>query len=393
MSTPVVATPRTVTCSRRVIGWLGIGALAGLATSGARAATPVASPAAVDFDAILARGLAAGIPGLAMAVSREGELLYLGAAGVSNLEAQTPVRPDDRFRIYSIAKAFAATVVLQLVDEGVLSLDDTVTAWLDSDAVKAIPNVDQVTIRQLLDHTSGIYDFADDTDSPFWADAFLGPNADWTRIWTIDDLLAYATAENHAPYFMPGEGHHYSNTGYLLLGLIVEAATGNTYGDELQRRVLDPLSLENTFLAEGGSIPEGTISGYQILDSQPVDVSVSNLSWIWTAGGMISTTKDLLAFADALFSVRLISEESFGEMFTFVPTANPRKGQGMGIYRIETENGTLTGMDGGGAGFVSSMMRQDDAGITVVILANAAPDQGIELMRDEVIAQVLAAGT
>ncbi len=379
--------------SRRSFGLISVSALTGLAWARTRAATPVASPTTFDFDAILAAAIAAGIPGLAMAVTHGDELLYIGAAGVSNLETQKPVRPDDRFRIYSIAKAFGAIVVLQLVDEGVLSLDDTVTKWLDSDAVMAIPNVDQVTVRQLLNHTSGIYDFADDTDSPFWEDAFLGPNVDWTKVWTIDELLAYASAENHAPYFAPGEGHHYSNTDYLLLGLIVEAATGNTYGNELQSRVLDPIGLENTFLAEGAALPEGTISGYQLLDGQPVDVSISNLSWIWAAGGMVSTTEDLLAFGDALFSGQLLSEDSFAEMFSFVPTANPNKGEGMGVYRIETDNGTLTGMDGAGAGFVSSMMRQDDADITVVILANAAPDQGVDTARDAVIREVLAASS
>ena len=173
----------------------------------------------------------------------------------------------------------------------------------------------------------------------------------------------------------------------------MEKATGNTYGDELKHRVLEPLGLENTFLAEGGDLPEGTISGYQFLDGQPVDVSVSNLSWIWSAGGMVSTTEDLLTFSEALFSGQLISDESLKEIFTFVPTENPRKGEGMGIYRIETDNGTLTGMDGAGAGFVSSMMRQDDADITVVILANEAPDLGVDTLRDQVIAQVLATGS
>jgi len=390
MKDPAVSGRWDSSYSRRSVGLFGVSALAGLAISRTQAATPVASPVAPDFDAILAQGLAAGIPGLAMAVSREGEVLYVGAAGVSNLETQTPVQPDDRFRIYSIAKAFGAIVVLQLVDEGVLSLDDTVTKWLDTDAVMAIPNIDQVTIRQLLNHTSGVYDFADDTDSPFWEDAFLGPNVDWTKVWTIDELLTYASAENHAAYFAPGEGHHYSNTDYLLLGLIVEAATGNAYGDELQSRVFDPLGLQNTFLAEGAAVPEGTISGYQMLGDQPLDVSISNLSWIWAAGGMVSTTEDLLTFGDAVFSGQLISDESFAEMFTFVPTDNPNKGEGMGVYRIETANGTLTGMDGSGAGFVSSLMRQDDAGITVVILANMAPDLGVDAARDEVIAGVLA---
>ena len=189
MRTNCISSIGSVALSRRNLGLLAVSTVAVRSLERASVATPVASPmaspigspvaspmaspVAIDFDALLAQALEAGIPGLAMAVSKDGELLYSGAAGVSNLETQKAVEPDDRFRIYSIAKAFAATVVLQLVDEGVLSLDDTVTKWLDTDAVLAIPNIDQVTIRQLLNHTSGIYDFADDTDSPFWEDAFL----------------------------------------------------------------------------------------------------------------------------------------------------------------------------------------------------------------------------
>lgn len=386
-----ISTDRSdINFSRRKLGLLTSSAIASLVLGPASAANQQASPVSLDFDALLAEGIAAGIPGVAMAISRHGELLFSGAAGVSNLETGTPVQPNDRFRIYSIAKAFAAIVVLQLVDEGLLSLDDTITKWLDTDAVLAIPNVDQVTIRQLLTHTGGIYDFADDTDSPFWDDAFLGPNADWSKVWTVDELLTYAAAENHDPYFAPGEGHHYSNTDYLLLGLIIERVTGKRYGDELKRRILDPVGLKNTFLAEGADMPDGTISGYQFLDGQAVDVSVTNLSWIWSAGGMVSTTEDLLAFAEVLFSGELISKKSFAEMFTFVPTDNPRKGEGMGVYRIETVHGTLTGMDGTGAGFTSSMMRHDEASITVAILANAAPEPAVDDLRDQVIGQLLA---
>lgn len=384
------ATPNlpVVTLSRRKLGMLIGGVAAGLTFGPVHAATPLAK-GTVDFDALLEEAIEAGIPGVAMAVSRQGAILYSGAKGVSNLHTQSAVEPDDRFRIYSITKAYTAIVVLQLVDEGLLSLEDNVSRWVDSDAALAIPNVDHITIRQLLTHTGGVYDFADDSDSPFWEDAFLGPDADWTRVWSIDELLAYAAANRHDPYFAPGDGHHYSNTDYLLLGLIVEQATGNQFGDELQRRVLDPLGADNTFLAEGGSMPDGTIPGYQFLEEGPVDVGSTNLSWIWTAGGMTSNTQDLQIFAEALFSGAFLSQASFREMFEFVATAGP-KSWGMGVYRVTTDAGTLTGMDGEGPGFNSSMMRHDDSGITVAILANAAPDRGVDALRDKVFAQMLA---
>ena len=355
----------------------------------AQDATP--SPSAA-LDNVLQNGVAEGLPGVALLVAQDGETVYSAAAGVASVEARVPLAPSDRFRIYSITKTFTATVVLQLVDEGVLSLDDTIGDWLYAPAVSRIPNIDQITVRQLLTHTSGIYDFADDDDSPFWADAFLSPGADWTRIWTLPEILAYADGANHAPYFAPGEGYHYANTGYLLLGMIVEKATGHPFGDELRTRILEPLALHDTFLAEGGAMPIGTVQGYQLLDGQLLNVSASNLSWIWTAGGMVSTTADLARFAQATFAGELLSPASFHEMFTFIPTANPRKGQGTGIYRIETPHGELIGMDGSGPGFDASMMRLPAADITVVVLANMAPGGALtEGIRDDAIAVMLAA--
>ncbi len=336
-------------------------------------------------------GLDAGLPGIALLVERNGERVASTAAGVTSVENQTPMTTEDRFRIYSIAKTFTATVVLQLVDEGILDLNDTVVDWLDDPAVNAIPNVERITLRQLLTHSSGIYDFADDNDSPFWSDAFLGPDADWTKVWTLPELLAYADGANHAPYFAPGEGWAYSNTGYLLLGMIMEAATGNAYGDELRARILEPLGLRNTTLAEGGAMPDDIVDGYHLVDGQRVNVSATNLSWVWTGGGMISTTEDLARFAQATFSGELLSPASFAEMFTFLPTDNPNKGEGMGVYSIATPNGTLIGMDGAGPGGESSMMHLPDADVTVVILANIAPVGAIvEGFRDEVFRLALA---
>ena len=365
-------------------------ALAALASSGARVAR-AGDPVADHLDAALAAAVEEGLPGVALRVERAGEPVYSGAAGVASIERETPLKTTDRHRIYSIAKTFTAIVTLQLVDEGVLALDDTVTRWLDDPAVTRIPNVDRVTLRQLLNHTSGIYDFADDSDSPFWTDAFLGEGADWTKVWTPPELLAYADGANHAPYFAPGEGYYYSNTNYILLGLIVEEATGRSFGDELRTRILEPLALEDTFLVEGAAMPDGTVDIYHLLDGQLVNLSASNLSWDWTAGGMVSTTADLARFARAVFGGDLLSPASFTEMFTFVPTDRPGLEEGMGVYRTQSPNGELVGMDGQGPGASSLMMRLAAADLTVVVLANMAPDEGAtEVVRDEAIRTVLA---
>jgi D-alanyl-D-alanine carboxypeptidase len=339
--------------------------------------SPQATPSYASLDDLLASGVDKGVPGIALAVDRGGESLFSGAAGVSNMEEQTPLQPTDRFRIYSITKTFTATVILQLTDEGLLTLDDTVTQWLDDPAVAAIPNADTVTVRQLLNHTSGIYDYADEEDSPFYVDAFFSPDADWAKVWTMDELLAYAAGDAHEPYFAPGEGAHYSNTGYLLLGMIIEQATGNPFGEELNTHILTPLGLTGTSLEEGATVAEDVVDAYHLIEGELVNVTAVNLTWSWAAGGMTSTTADLQRFAKAVFSGELLSPESFEEMFTYVPGPEESGVEGaMGLYRVQTPLGEMAGMDGGGAGGTSYMMRLADEDVTVVVLANMAPDDG-----------------
>jgi D-alanyl-D-alanine carboxypeptidase len=352
--------------------------------------SPAATPSFDTLDALLAAVIEKGMPGIALAVERDGDLVYSGAAGVASLEDGAPLEATDRFRIYSITKTFTAIIVLQLVDEGILSLEDTVAQVLDDPAVGRIPNVDIITIRQLLLHTSGIYDYMDET-SPFWEDAFFGPNADWSRVWILKELVAYADGDAHEPYFAPGEAFHYANTNYILLGMIVEQATGRAFGNELRSRILTPLNLTDTFLADGGSIPEGTVNGYQVLEGELVNVSSTNLSWAWTAGGIVSTTTDVLRFARAAYTGELLSPESFAEMVTFGPGDKPGFSWGMGLYQEETPNGRLVGFDGDGAGFTSYMSRHDEGDVTVVVLANWSPDdRTLYATRDEAIVWTLA---
>jgi D-alanyl-D-alanine carboxypeptidase len=342
---------------------------------------------------VLQSAVAGGFPGIALSVERAGKSIYSGAAGVASIEEKTPLKTTDRHRIYSIAKTFTSIVTLQLVDEGVLSFYDTVTDWLDDPAVTRIPNVETVTLRQLLLHTSGIYDFTDDTDSSFWMDAFMGPNANPAKVWTQEELLAYADGAKHAPYFAPGEGYHYSNTNYILIGLIVEETTGHTYGTELKTRILEPLALADTFLAEGATMPDGTVDAYQAVEGTLISLNGvnANFSWAWTFGGMVSTTADLTRFSRAVFSGELLDPASFKEMFTFVPSDKPGKFEGMGVYKIGTPNGELVGMDGTGPGANSAMMRHIEGDLTIVILDNMAPDEGAtELLVMEVAEVVLA---
>jgi len=253
-------------------------------------------------------------------------------------------------------------------------LDDTVSQWLDDPVVRRIPNVDRITLRQLLTHTSGVYDYFDD-DSPFWQDAYLGEGADWARVWTPQEVLAYADGAKHAPYFAPGEGVHYSNTAYVLLSLIVEEAAGQGYAEQLHARILGPLGLVDTFFAAAEPVAGGVVEAYHLIEGELVNVSSMHRSALWTAGGMVSTTRDLARFAEALFGGELVAPATLEEMTTFIPSGRPNLEVGMGVFRMQSPDGeTLVGNSGDGPGAGARMYRLADADLTVVLLTNTGGD-------------------
>src|SRR5256885_14289786 len=175
--------------------------------------------------------VAAGAPG-AIVLARDGSRTLRLAAGVSDRAHGTPMRVSDRFRVGSVTKTFVAAVVLQLVGEGKLSLDDTVEKWVPG----LVPGGDAITVRELLNHTSGIFDYLNDGDSTVLRPYLKG---DLGHVWTPRALVGVAS--KHPPHFPPGSGWSYSNTGYIVLGLIAEAATGDSLGAELKRRPFEPL--------------------------------------------------------------------------------------------------------------------------------------------------------
>src|SRR3954468_6637644 len=216
-----------------------IARLAALAVATLVAATPAATASAAPhrpdraklqhaLDAVVS----SGAPG-AIALVRDGRRSLRLVSGYENLATRRPMRPRDRFRVGSVTKTFVATVVLQLAGEGRLALEDTVERWLPG----LVPGGANITIRQLLNHTSGLGDYADDA---FVRRVLEDPG----RVWAPKELIAVGTS--HPPPFGPGAGLAYSSTGYIVLGLIVEKATGNQLSTELRRRIFAPLRLRST---------------------------------------------------------------------------------------------------------------------------------------------------
>ena len=211
----------------------------------------------MQMDALVATG----VPGVVVLVHGKNGTLRL-ASGQSNLARKTPMRVTDRFRVGSITKSFIATVVLQLVGAGKLSLDDTVDHWLPG----AVPNGKTITLRQLLGHRSGLYDYLSD---PRVLKPYLAGNFGFT--WTPRRLVAVSAS--HKPLFAPGTRYSYSNTNYILLGLIVEKATGNPIAGELKRRIFAPLRLQATSLDTSPRMRPPFAHGYLAQGKELQDVT------------------------------------------------------------------------------------------------------------------------
>jgi D-alanyl-D-alanine carboxypeptidase len=325
------------------------------------AATPAAGAGAgreAKLQRALDRVVAAGVPGAVVLVRAHHQTIRL-ASGRGRLKPPTPMRANDRFRVGSLTKSFVATVALQLVGERRLALEDTVARWLPG----LVPNGDHITVRQLLNHTSGLFDYAADPD--FVAQAFRDP----FRVWEPREIVGIATS--HPPNFAPGAGWSYSDTNYFVVGLILEAATGRPLADELRTRILEPLRLHATSLPAGPRIAGRHARGYFL---EPVeDVTVGSPSVQWAAGGLVSNADDLARFYRALFGGRLLSPDLLRLMRTTVDASllGPGNAYGLGLQKLPEPCGAAWGHGGASPGYSTHALNSKRGNRQVVVLVNA----------------------
>lgn len=282
--------------------------------------------------------VAAGSP-WALAQFRDSNGTWSGASGVAELGGRRPVAADSCFRIGSVTKTFTATVILQLVGENRLGLDDTVERWLPA----LVPGGDKITLRQLLDHTSGLYNYTDDLDT-------AGILRERFKHWRPQEVVALATRQQ--PRFEPGTARAYCNTSFILLGMVIEKVTGRRYDTELTRRILRPLDLRQTLAPGTEFLPEPHAHGYLPVDGQPVDITTYNDSKAWAAGGMVSTADDINRFYAALLTGGLLRPAELRAMQTTMPTAYSEVDGGLGVTRVRLSGGVAVwGKDGGFFGY------------------------------------------
>ena len=328
----------------------------GIAASTAAAAAPSHAVPRAELQRALDGVVAAGVPG-AIVLVRDGNQRIRLASGYGYVAKKTPIRTTDRFRIGSLTKTFVSTVVLQLVDEGKVSLGDSVERWLPG----LVPNGRKISVHQLLNMTSGLFDYLDDRDKTVANRVQAG---DVTYRYSPRELVRIATA--HKPNFAPGKGWSYCNTCYVLLGLVVEKATGRSIGTELRRRILTPLHLSHTTFDTEPQIAGRHSHGYYPLGKRLVDISVLSPSLAWAAGGMVSTADDLERFYSALNRGRLLPANLLRAMRDVVPSS----GYGLGLAQAKAPCGTFWGNGGDFPGYNANAYGSADGSRQYVLFLN-----------------------
>jgi D-alanyl-D-alanine carboxypeptidase len=324
--------------------------------------------------------------GVSAAIVFDTDSLWVGTSGISH--DTVSMNPDMLFSIGSVTKNFVAALTLKLAENGTLSLEDSLSKWLP-----VYPYIDSnITIRQLLNHTSGIYNFFNNDD--IW-DAL---KKDRNRIWTSEEVLEYIKDPN----FLPGEGWQYSNTNYVLMTMIIEKATGSSLSFQLKKNLWDPLNLHNYYLWLADSIPDNQahIFGDDIMfGSSKSDVTflprASHESIIYGSGGIVTTAEDLAKWCYALFEGNLLSEESMDEMLDFVdfdPQHN-MKAYGLGLQLLTDvviPNGKKgVGHGGASIGTETYMIYLPEYSLSVVVMVNEFPSNSIEFFAKELINEIL----
>ncbi|MEV5144157.1 serine hydrolase domain-containing protein [Streptomyces sp. NPDC052727] len=316
----------------------------------------------------------AGVPG-ATVTARDGHGVWSATAGVGDTRTGGPRSPADRFRVASITKTFVATVLLQLEAEGRLSLDDSVDRWLPGVVRGHGHDGRRITLRQLLNHTSGIHDYLAD---PGFGSAYLTKDGFFRHRYdtlTPQDLVDLSM--RHAPDFAPGTSWRYSNINYVLAGMVTEKVTGRSYAAEINRRVIGPLHLRATSVpGTRVTLPRPSSRAYstfRVPGGPAYDVTTLNPSMASSAGEMISDSADLARFYGALLGGELLPARQLKEMKTTVATGTgaPRIRYGLGLMNTRLTCGVhVWGHDGGIHGSASEAASTADGRHSVAVNFN-----------------------
>ncbi|MDM7921804.1 MAG: serine hydrolase domain-containing protein [Pyrinomonadaceae bacterium] len=325
-------------------------------------------------------------------VMPDGESFGL-AVGFSDRDAKTPMKPEARMLAGSTGKTFAAATALQLVKEGKLSLDDKVSKYLGSFPwYSQLPNAGDITVRQLMNHTSGLvrYEFKEQ----FTKDLTANPD----KTWKPEELLAYLLDEK--PPFAAGTSWEYSDTNYIVLGMIIERVTGKRFYDEAMRRFVKPYKLKNTIPQDSRTI-KGLIQGYAGPNNPfgGTDTMINggkfaiNPQFEWTGGGWASNSEDLARWAKLMYEGKAIDPSLLPQMLDGV--AAPMLGRdtkyGLGVIIRQTPAGTSYGHSGFFPGYLTDMMYFPDRKLAIAVQVNTSQGRDLGKPLGRLLAELVQA--
>lgn len=330
-----------------------------------------------ELQAILDQGVnRLKVPGLQAYIRTPEGQTWSGTSGTTDLAREQPLEQDNLLRIGSVTKTFTAAIVLKLVEAGLLDLEDPLAKWLPQ-----LPEAETITIRNLLNHTSGIVEII-----PKGMLKSIIP----TTYWGLDELVNLIASEK--PKFAPGSQFDYSNSNYILLGIIAEKISGKTMLQLLHEEIIDPLKLEHTCFIPYEPAPDRLVAGFdRDLSSFPgmLDISPDNTSWAtlaFTSGAMASTAEDLGIFFEHLMHADMLAPATLKEMTTFIDAPNPgfpqQNGYGLGLMRLDVNGHELIGHVGQFMGATTIAMLSPDEGYIIVITCNLSNPELVAVLAD-----------
>ena len=296
------------------------------------------------------------IPGLALLVSRRGQIVTAEGFGLANVELNVPVKPETVFQSGSMGKQFTAMAVMMLVEQGKIGLDDTLPKYFPASPAAW----HDVTIRELLSHTAGFTDYPD--------------TFDFRRDWTEEELLKII--EGIPLAYRPGTNWQYSNMGYVTLGILIHHVTGQFYGDFLKEHIFEPRGMSATRIISEADIVPNRAAGYRLVKGE-----LKNQEWVSPAmnttadGSLYFNVLDLAKWDAALYTTKLVKQSSLDAMWT---PANLKDGEankagyGFGWFITQRNGRRIYHHDGAWQGFTTAITRHVDDGTTVVVLTNLA---------------------
>ncbi|MBP2158183.1 MULTISPECIES: serine hydrolase [Asticcacaulis] len=313
-------------------------------------------------------------PSAQIAVVKDGEIVYSKAFGVASIDGNVKATTKSRYQIASVSKAFTAAAVLALVEDGKLSLDDTVSKWLPD-----LTSADQITVRQLISHTSGYSDY-------------------WPQDYVMETVTKPTTAQKiantyaKAPLdYKPGDEWQYSNTGYVVAGLIVEKVSGKPLFDFMQDRILKPIGIHDALDAGAVDLKAPDALGYQRQGLGPNRLTpLAGRNWTFAAWPLILTAEDVARWDISILKKSLFTPATYDEQVKTIKLNNGNDtGYAMGWFVRKTGGRTIVSHTGEGAGYLTSNRIYPDDGIAIVVLTNTMSGNAFSEISDRIAFQVL----